>query len=246
MKILFTGDWHLDAFTAGVERLPEIRTFVERLKLEIVKRKIDVGVFLGDAFDPGGLFATQYAREIMRMIDDMACLTRLGTFLSVAGNHDVVESSEVVTTLSPLAEMATRKKPQILTVAESPRLEIMGRTGFLLLPHTARARDALDETTAVLKSAYEKRNDLQIIPVGHMTVPGAVMGSESKEMARGRDIELPFQALSELHPVLAINGHYHRRQIVRVGGLDVLMPGAPLRFAFDGDDSDKGFFVADV
>lgn len=85
-----------------------------------------------------------------------------------------------------------------------------------------------------------------VIVAAHMTVPGASLGSESKEMARGRDLDLPVDSIAALRPRYVFNGHYHRAQVVP-GPVPVIIPGSPWRVTFgEAGDIDKGFLVVEV
>ncbi len=244
-KILLTTDWHLDAVTAGKPRLDEACAHIEELIAVLEREAIDVVAFLGDAFDPGQMLGPVYGDVLSRAAGRFASSARMGTIF-IAGNHDVVETSEPRSTLSPLAGI----QPWVdgLFVAERPAVHDVGDVRFLLLPYVSRA--AAKANPGDLESAFERcsvkaRSGKKLVVLGHMTIPGAVMGSESQELSRGRDLNLP--SLAELEPDLVANGHYHRHQVVRYGGVDVVIPGSPLRFTFgEADDRLKGYVVAEV
>lgn len=246
MRILITSDWHLDWVTAGKPRLPEMCDHIEELIAVVESESIDVVAFLGDAFDPGQMLGPMYGDVVSRAAGRFAWGARMGTIF-LAGNHDVIETSEPRSTLSSLAGI----QPWVdgLFVAERPCVHDVGDVRFLLLPYVSRAAwragTEADAVRALDAADVRTRGKKKLVVLGHMTIPGAVMGSESRELARGRDLDLP--SLAELEPDLVVNGHYHRHQVVRHGGVDVVIPGSPLRLTFgEAEDRRKGYLVAEV
>jgi DNA repair exonuclease SbcCD nuclease subunit len=245
VKILLTSDWHLDAVTAGKPRLSEACEHIEELISVVEREEVDVVAFLGDAFDPGQMLGPVYGDVISRAAGRFARAARMGTIF-IAGNHDVIETSEPRSTLSPLAGI----QPWVdgLFVAERPCVHDVGDVRFLLLPYVSRAATKAspdDLEIALARCSVKARSGKNLVVLSHMTIPGAVMGSESKELSRGRDLDLP--SLAELEPDLVANGHYHRHQVMRHGGVDVVIPGSPLRLTFgEAGDRLKGYVVAEV
>ena len=245
MKILITSDWHLDWVTAGKPRLEEMCAHIEGLIAVVESQAIDVVAFLGDAFDPGQMLGPVYGDVVSRAAGRFARGARMGTIF-LAGNHDVIETSEPRSTLSPLAGI----QPWVdgLVVFERPGVHVIGDVCFLLLPYVSRAASRGQNGEMVgasMRAVDRRRGKKKLVVLGHMTIPGAVMGSESRELARGRDLDLP--SLGELEPDLVVNGHYHRHQVVRHGGVDVVIPGSPLRLTFgEAADRRKGYLVAEV
>jgi exonuclease SbcD len=253
MKILISSDWHLDAITAGVPRVSELDLYLEALEEVIESQEIDAAILGGDYFDPGGMRAHELTALLIEAVGRLA--RRLSHLIVIAGNHDVVETSEGWTTLSPLREAiaAFGGMPGAcnVKVAEKPGFHLLttpfhipNRVGVLALPYTARAVDAQRDLERAVQEASEFGGKLVVM--GHMTVPGASLGSESKEMARGRDLDLPVATIAELRPRFVFNGHYHRAQVVP-GPVPVIIPGSPWRVTFgEAGDVDKGFLVVEV
>lgn len=255
MKVLVTTDWHLDAVTAGIERLAEFPGYLEALLRAATEEVVDLVLFLGDAFDPGAMTGPRHTSVLIDAALRLHAAARLGS-VWVAGNHDVVETSEGYTTLSPLAT-CSRLVPG-LHVAEVPTTILWadpdrGKLAILALPYTARAVEMRQGFAGVWAAAFEQAAQLSgdgvpLVVAGHMTVPGAVLGSETREMSRGRDVDFPFDEVAELNPTLVLAGHYHKAQTVRgPGGVEVLIPGSPHRFTFgEREDAEKGFLLLEV
>lgn len=262
MKLLLTSDWHLDAVTAGVRRLGEFDAYLEAVIETIEEESIDHVFVLGDYFDPGTMRAHELTALLLEIAGRLA-ERPVANVVFIAGNHDVVESSEGWTTLSPLVTALKWG----FCAGESARLHVMQLPGaivlsnsadgdpslvVLCLPYVSRAMQSKSGTGGYnvaypMSDAAQLSEKLKVplVVLGHLTVPGAVLGSESKEMARGRDVDLP--RLAELNPALVANGHYHRCQIVKCGGVDVVIPGSPMRFTFgERDDQQKGFTVVEI
>jgi exonuclease SbcD len=259
MRLLFTSDWHSDAVTLGVPRREEFRGYVALLREAVVKHDVDIVVFPGDAFDPGSMLHAQHELDVAHAFRDLSREAAMGRLIAVAGNHDIVEVARPLSVLTPLGAVMDR-----VHVADEPSVFTVGDHGasweavtFLLLPYTARAwadaeaRGLAGGPAAAMDDAFTRARNAKglghrIVVVGHMTVAGAEMGSESVELSRGRDLDLPVGRIKELEPTLVVNGHYHRPQIVKVDGLEIVIPGSPLAFTTDDVSDDKGYVVVDV
>lgn len=262
MRLLLTSDWHLDAVTAGHDRWPELERFLCRVEEAIDEHDVDVVAFVGDAFDPG---TSQEARWHTELLGWAYRLTRkCQATIWIAGNHDVIEvahNGEPLTVLSPLARIVDESNGELYAgtlsrvhVAELPRaieLECPKATGgatramVLALPYASRSvtRWAEERDRAFMIAA---KAGVPVIVLGHLMLEGMIPGSED-EMLRGRDIPLPIELLEELKPVLIANGHYHRREVVRRGAVDIQIIGAPVRMTFgERDDGARGFLIVEV
>lgn len=249
MKLLAFSDVHLDAVTAGKPRRSEVVEFLHKVSLLALQHEADLVVFAGDAHDPGSLLDPLYAAEII-----WALSAFVKPVVAIPGNHDVVDTSELfdgqpVTTLTPL-RAAARFFPryQNVRVLDRPQLvEVSDEWAVLGLPYVSRAHSRVSEQW--VDHAFEKarRWGGRLIVVGHLVVPGAAMGSESVEMAKGQDQLFPFARVAELEPELVLNGHYHGRQVVSVEGIEVVIPGSPLRFTFgEAAEVSKGVIVMEL
>jgi len=254
MKFLAISDLHLDAVTAGRPRRAEVVEYLRDAHAAAVREDVDAVIFSGDAFDPGGPLE---AYNSALLISALMAFTAQRRLIAIAGNHDVLDTSELfegspITTLTPLRVAAHYSEDVgLVNVFEYPCFEEIDDYGVLALPYVSRAHSArmpnwVEEAfgAAARFAALGGR----IIVVAHLVIPGATLGSESIEMARGQDQVFPFEAVAVLKPALVINGHYHARQEV-LGPSDVLIqiPGSPLRFTFgEVEDERKGILIAEV
>ncbi len=249
IKILSSSDWHMDAVTAGRPRLDDFKEYRGKLVHAIREEKPDVTAILGDYMDPGSMLVHGLTTELMWTAAMIVEAMNGGLVIFIAGNHDTVETSDGWTTISPLAAAITGEFMKGLTkvrVYERPHYETFGDFSVLALPYTARAfNDDQHLRDAMTGAKTPSHAVLPLLVFGHRTVPGAVMGSESKEMSRGRDLDLP--DLKDLDPALVMNGHYHNAQIVQHHGVEVVIPGSPHRFTFgEAEDDNKGYTIVEV
>ena len=260
MKILLTSDWHLDAVTAGVPRLDEIGPYVEELLGVIAREKINFVFHLGDLFDPGSMLGALYTANVIDIAGRLAD-SGAEAVVWVAGNHDVIESSRGATTLSPLAAAVRAGRigagdgAETHVVERPTFLELVGydipNLRVVALPYVARAVERMpghdDLRAAAFAEAAALGDKWPLVVIGHLTVPGALVGSETTDMPRGRDLDFPLEEVSRLNPALVAAGHYHRAQTVDHGGLVVVIPGSPHRLTFgERDDTRKGFTVIEL
>jgi DNA repair exonuclease SbcCD nuclease subunit len=255
-KIVLTSDWHVDAVTAGVERYNELRAHVAALVAYCDRNEVDHVIFGGDAFDPGSMSESRWSSFILESAFKIQNAVK-GSSLWIAGNHDVVERSDGVTTLSPLRvacdEINSRAasitdRLRAIHVAETPahyvlnHPEVAKSVRVLALPFVARAAVKPDTYSSVF---WQDELPPDVV-VGHLTVPGIVPGSE-EEMLRGRDIVFPHLEVAALKPKAVFNGHYHRPQTINVEGLDIQIIGAPARMTFgEVDATARGFLVLEL
>lgn len=265
MRILVTSDWHVDAVTAGVERLPELAEYVSALEDAIHEHGVELVLNLGDCWDPGSLQDPRWARffyesqvhlasaVLSRMPRDPGldyhlsqAFHRAGV-LCIPGNHDVLDTETPTSTLSPLR---AARAPHVL-VLEEPTAYRVGDLTVLALPYVSRAYERTDAYNRALGDALEAAEraaaNSPVVVIGHLSFDNMHPGSESEDMARGRDVMFPVAAVEEVGPLLVLNGHYHQRQTIRRGKLDIEIPGAPIRFTFgERADGPRGFLILEV
>lgn len=244
MRICLTSDWHIDAVTAGRRRIDELPAYLDAIA---AAAPFDVILHLGDTFDPGHRMGPRFAWEALHAAKRLRGMC--DHLVWIAGNHDVIETREVFTSISPLRALDDVK------IAEVPTYHLLGggdsAFGVLALPYTSRAYASTDAYHDDLGTAFgiaqNFRGKIPQCVIGHLSVPGAIMGSESREMARGRDIDFPAADVARLKPAFVANGHYHQAQIVKAKGVDIIIPGSPHRFTFgERDDDTKGFTVIEL
>ena len=252
-KMLFSGDWHQDAVTAGVPRFDEIEQHAKLVREVIVEEKIDIFTHLGDLHDPGSLLESLYSAMLIRTASNIRRSRDGVRQVWIPGNHDVVEigSADPVTTLSPMREAAFAGAfGGSVLVNEDPSFDVVSGVGILSLPYVARSR--IGESAWFLDQAFDGAaknragHQLALVVVGHQTVPGATLGSESAEMARGGDRDFPFERVAALKPSAVVNGHYHTRQVVRACGLEIHFPGSPEAFTFGEITEARGCLIVEV
>lgn len=259
MKLLVFSDIHLDAVTAGKSRRSEVLEFLGRVVDIARTQEVDSVIFAGDAHDPGQVTDALFSADLIRWTTNLVRIRSAPSFVAVAGNHDVIDSSErflqePVTSLTPLraaAQCMSSEESQRVHVFERPHLRLIKENVAVLgLPYVSRAHAKMhaewDELAFKQAKAFVDGGG-KLIVVGHKTIPGAELSSETSEMARGRDQVFPFEQVSRLKPALVINGHYHRRQEVVWGGLHIMIPGSPLRFTFgEIEEAEKGVLLGVV
>ncbi len=291
MKLLITGDLHLDAVTAGNPRLHEVREAFGQVIARVRKERIDAVLFLGDLCNPDrgsrSLRAVTAGIEMFRtLVQQTGCAV-----VMVAGNHDVVQDGSGLTSLSPIRVAHGGREPELGDLGVLPRQDAPGTTGLappgkllpgspggrqgvargqqtgdgdpcpvpayavtpgvvavaevpmllelqgdgrpvhvLALPFTSSVR-AYDPPTVVKQVGawrISTGNACPLVVAGHLTIEGAMLGSETTDMARGRSVEFPVAACSVAEVDLLCNGHYHKRQTVR----GVECPGSLVRLSF--------------
>lgn len=257
MRLLGTSDWHIDAVTLGIARRPEVLGYIKKLVHAVREHKVDVVIFSGDAFDPANMMVSLYTADVAEAFCELAASARLGILLGIPGNHDIIEVDYPLSTLKPVTVRGWHSDAGVL-IAEEPSVVVVAHeVAFVLLPYYARAWSSKEAergvgpaslTALAMQTAHEeKKKGRAVVTIGHQTVPGASLGSESREMSRGRDLDIPIDALVQLRPNCVINGHYHCPQIVHLGsGIDVVIPGSPLSFTTDDPAAGKGYVIVDI
>jgi DNA repair exonuclease SbcCD nuclease subunit len=214
--IFVVSDLHLDAVTLGVPRLNEVRAALSFVVDQVNATPNAWLVFNGDAFDPDKLAAHRCSAKL---IEYYRALKRPEQSLWVAGNHDVVDDGEGTTTLSSLEAAGA-------PVFSAPDCDkYFTNNSAMILPYPGRGAWSYDPAEEVRKFAPYK----PVLVFGHLSDKGCQPGSESEDMASGRDVDWPHDELEVRMPqAVRIGGHYHRGG--RYGNLHVV--GAPARFNF--------------
>jgi DNA repair exonuclease SbcCD nuclease subunit len=243
-KLVVSSDWHLDAVTAGVRRLSDLRVALSTI-LNRVQAEKDAGhhvlsLFLGDLCDPDSGTPVWAA-----ICTALAFLTKLGTIgvpsVWLAGNHDVIEDGSGVTTISPLARLF----PFTGRVVEGPESWVDGNLVFLALPFTAKshAYNPALYVSEVLPVIWELHPEKTLVVLGHLNIAGVVPGEETTEMPRGREVAFPLDEINKWPgEKVLLHGHYHRQQVFN----GVHIPGALERLTFGEEGHQPGFLVVEV
>lgn len=238
MKIAVTADWHLDSVTLGVARFGDLSKALQEMMHVVIRERPRLFLFLGDLCNPDRgartlkaiSTASFYARTLYE--HDIESVW-------VAGNHDVVDSSDIITTLTPLGSMP------FMHVVEKLSSLTIDKWHFVFLPYISRV---LQPDTDVRK--YVERECLlaadkghRIILAGHCThVEGAKDGNETTLMRRGRTMNFPTD-VGRKHGAVMLNGHYHTRQTTPSG---VHIPGSLGRFDFGEERNTPSFYIFDT
>ena len=234
VRIVVVSDLHADWMTLGVRRHPEVRKAFNQAVDAAIDEKADVFLCLGDVADPdsGG-----DAFHAMQMILHATLRLRRHRVRSVwiAGNHDVWEDGTGATTLTPLTPLdddvfdgwyATASH---VHVVELPRLVWLSDVHALLCLPFVAASHGVDIAQAA-RDLWPKTllggvgHAPKVIVASHLTVPGVVVGEETNEMPRGREVLYPFEETTRA--VLRLQGHYHARQTFDPGDGGPPSPGS--------------------
>lgn len=237
-------DWHGDRDTLGVSRTSEVRDAVKQSVAHAIEINADAYLFAGDLADPDSGGATFRAQEIA--IEAAHELSDHGIrSIWIAGNHDVNEDGTGATCLSPLAAIErSRGCKELLYVAETPRVvDLSEDLAVMCLPYVpiSHGYSPSEYARGIFGSGERTDIDQRIITLSHLMIPGVVLGEETTEMPRGRDVAFPLAETARA--VVRINGHYHTRQTTAEG---ILIPGALCRFTFGDERSEPGYLVIDL
>lgn len=250
MRIVCSSDWHADASTAGLDRFEDVARLVwDHVYATAVRERADLFLFLGDLCDPD---SRRSHRSVALAHEVAFALKREGIPSRwLVGNHDVVEDGSGTSTLSSLAA-ENRRDPNPIgpRVWEDPTVEefvppslagTLWRLRIVALPYPSRAR-AYDPEVFV--DSLVLPGDCPILFVGHLSIAGIHPGSESGEMARGREVVWPIDAIRRRFGERAtcLAGHYHKAQTFNT----IRVVGSLERLRFDDADHEPGFLVLDL
>jgi hypothetical protein len=107
----------------------------------------------------------------------------------------------------------------------------------LFLPHPTLVKPYDPE--AVVRVAFEAEWKTKgIVVFGHLNASGILMsGSESDEMARGREYYWPLHVIPKAPHIVCVGGHIHRAQLFEPEkGAALHIVGSPVRFTFGEAD----------
>jgi len=251
-KILFTGDWHADHKTFGVERFAEIEASARNMVSDAIARDIDLFCFLGDLSDPDSAGLTIRSINLARecMIDlNMASIPSIW----IAGNHDVLEDGSSLSNFDLLPSFG---KASVVSDACSVVSGLLNRNdeplnlSVIACPFTASS-NPYDANDSLLELSQDIRDDKLLI-LGHFTIPGIEPGEETTEVPRGRNVLIPYASIQPLEKkfsrMLIANGHYHKRHIFKSKECTtpILIPGSPVKLTFGEAASPHGYLIAEM
>jgi DNA repair exonuclease SbcCD nuclease subunit len=247
MRIVLVSDAHLDARTSGIERFDEIRESFEQAVAFAVddKARANLFVFCGDLCD------SDDGRDVLRAgayVGDVALRLRSHGIPSLwlAGNHDVVydgRTTAIETLLAIESSRGSEDYVPVVVASSGPKYgRIIGAGAVVLgLPY---APDSYDAGAALLgAAAFAREHRQRLLVFHHLMLPGMHPGSESAELARGKDRAFPLDAYREAKPLLTVGGHYHRHQKTPEG---IVIVGALARLTHGEEDNTPGYVAIDV
>lgn len=224
---------------------------------------VDLVIFAGDAFKTRSPNPT-YQREFAHRIRELS--QRAPTILLV-GNHDIApailraSTIEIYQTLQVpnvwvmdeyvTQRISTKNGDVVIGTAPYPMrariLERLKNTAGMSIAETEREleRILIEILTQLGREADEKAGDNTIprILVGHVTVSGAVLGSE-RQIMLGRDVSVPLSALATPQWDYVALGHIHKHQNLTHGQANkppVVYCGSIERIDFGEEGDEKGF-----
>jgi DNA repair exonuclease SbcCD nuclease subunit len=246
VKLLHSSDWHLDAVTYGVERYDELQLAVNETVDAAIAEECDAYFFTGDLCDPED--GARVLRSILLLGNAVKRLRDAEiVVVLLAGNHDVVEDGHRTTTLDSFHAWACRDSGihvytrQCFDIIEVARKWI----GILALPFvsTGFAYDPDEFVRKMDQVVIANARDIPKIVIGHLHLDGAKVGEESTDMARGRPMQWPRQALREVMPrALLLGGHYHYQQ--EVDGIHIA--GSLANLSFREEHAKPGYLIVEV
>jgi len=246
-KVFVSSDWHLDAVTNGVRRFDELRDAVQQTAQAAVDAGAIAYLFTGDLCDPDTGSALFRCVEVAVGIATFLAVHGIPSYW-IPGNHDVIEDGFADTTLSPL-----RGVGEMVYVLDRPQLVFLRDTiAMVALPFTSTAL-TYDPAKAFDEVAGDLPEGVPVIVAAHLNVPGAVPGSETHEMPRGRDVWFPYEHIEQKlsgRERLYVQGHYHGKGQVWPKGEGVGEPinivGSLARLTFGERMNTPSYMVIDV
>lgn len=240
VRVILTSDWHADWITSDVERYDEIEAAAWRAAKYAIDSNLQgngpsVFVFAGDLANPNPPRCWRAARLASQIVRALEAAHVPSIWLT--GNHDVLEDGHGSHTLMPIDS----KDSPWTYVADRPMVwEPYPGCPLMLLPYVPRS---LNYDPALYVRQASEGSQIPKLCVGHLMVEGIGPGSETKDMARGRDVFFPLQTLREKFPNCKLaNGHYHTGQIFK----GIHIPGSLARLTLQEADNSPRFLEIEL
>jgi DNA repair protein SbcD/Mre11 len=273
MKILHTGDWHLNHRLGRVDLTPMLQDAVRQIAGYLSAHEIDVLVIAGDLFS-GRESREQLSRSLRFLRDTMGpFLSDGGTIVAVSGTHDSEAFFETLRDafelVSPIREDSRGiHAPGRLYLAPNPRvLTLEARDGqavqFVLMPYpTPRCylsdQDAhyksVDERNAAMAQVFRERmswilnekveKDLPALLVSHAQVRGVPV-NDLFHRSDEPDVILEIADLP-FHFAYGAYGHIHRQSPVTPGRSHFWYSGSLLPLGAGEQGQPKGVLVVEI
>jgi DNA repair protein SbcD/Mre11 len=273
MKILHTGDWHLNYRLGRIDLTPMLQDAVRQIAGYLSAHEADVLVVAGDLFC-GRESREQLSRSVRFLKETLGpFLADGGTIAAISGNHDSEAFFETLRDafelVSPIREDSRGvHAPGRLYLAPNPRvLTLRGRDGqsvqFVLMPYpTPRcyldAQDAhyksVDERNAAMAQVFRERmswiltekvgEGLPAILVSHAQVRGVPVN----DLFRRGDEHDVILEIADLpfHFAYGAYGHIHRRSPVTPGKSHFWYSGSLLPLDAGEQGQQKGVLLVEV
>jgi DNA repair exonuclease SbcCD nuclease subunit len=236
MKILFTGDWHLDRNTAGYDRYDDISSKIDETVAKATELDIDLYVFLGDLANPNSVRSHRAVTKAIEVARKLSLQKRPIQSMWIVGNHDIIEDGLGFGVLSPIAAAG-------FSVFSYPVVIEEFKIPIVVLPYPSTTHFYEPAEFVARYSTRAVYNSDSVLVVGHLSMQGAAMGSESTELSRGREHAWPIEAIRKRWPsAIMIGGHYHKQQVFN----DVSFAGSLERLGFDEEENSPGFLTLEI
>lgn len=220
MKVLHSGDWHLDLANLAYT-VPAIKHGIAQALGE--GTGYDLFVHAGDLVVNRSNVHPHVAHEV-RLLIESAAYCRNGAIV-IAGNHDQSFQAERVGMVEGILGGASFQNIEIASVLSSTiRRDSAGyAVGFVMVPtpnkYAAKAAalagdDLVQAMTLAVQAEIETvrgQGADAVVVIYHGTVSGAML-SDEQQMPSGVDLALPSSAFAGAKIVLA--GHIHKRQLI--------------------------------
>ncbi|RME71638.1 MAG: exonuclease SbcCD subunit D [Chloroflexi bacterium] len=211
--------------------------FLRRMNQAIdiaLEREVDVCIFAGDAYKnqrPNPTFQREFARRIKRLSDagvpvvllvgnhDMASADRAASSLDIFGVLDV---PGVIVASREGVHQVTCRRGQLLQVAAVPypqRSRLLAQGSYRNLPIDELDRlisEMVAQNITELAQEVAKQPDIPAVLAAHLSVSGAVQGSEQSVMI-GRDVVILKSLLANPVWDYVALGHIHKHQELNNG-----------------------------
>jgi DNA repair protein SbcD/Mre11 len=239
VRILHTGDWHMNYRLNRVDMAPLLQDAIQQVESYLRAHDVDVLVIAGDLFS--GRESRDQLRSSVRFLKDTfgPFLSDGGTIIAISGNHDSSAFFEMLRDTSDLVSPIRRDDdgihaPGRLYLAPNPRvLTLRGRSGqrvqFVLMPYP-RPRcylygqdtrfKSIDERNAAMAQMYretmvtllneEVDRQLPAVLISHAQVRGVPVNDV---FVKGEEHDVIVEVSDlPLHFAYGAYGHIHRQR----------------------------------
>ena len=267
MRILHFADLHIgvenygktDPETGLSTRLLDFLSTLDELVEYALSRDVDLVLLAGDAYkgrDPSQTHQRELAKRLTRLSSG-----GIPVFLLV-GNHDLPHAVGRATAIDIFHTLqvpnlyvgdqfqnyavSTRQGPlQVLAVPWPRRRGLLSREEARGMTIDEARREIERRVTDFIgRCAEELDPSIPAVLAGHVTINGAVTGSE-RSMMLGQDHALLPSAVHRAEVDYVALGHLHKHQVLREDPL-VVYSGSLQRVDFSEEGDTKGFCIVDL